>query len=490
MEKTAIKIGMKPTGLSPPADKKDGLRETDRTSATGVVCAVLMPHAPILVPEVGGENGGAATASCRAMRTAAAHILNHHPETVVVISPHSPRQARAFGLWTDDPLEGSFARFNAPHAGVDLPLDRTLVETIAAEAHTRHLETWAIRSLPLDHGALVPLWFLAEAGWSGPTVILSLNDDPGDSGLSAWGGAVAAAAERQSRRLAIVASGDMSHRLTADAPCGFHPQARQFDRLFLALLRTGNYREIENLDSALRGWAAEDVADSTLVAASAADWKNTGHRILNYEGPFGVGYAVAVLFAENPSFLTGPGLIPGKKEGSMLPALARRSVESVLFGEGDRSPPPATGGYLGEQHGVFVTIRQKDGTLRGCVGTFEPCCPDIIAETWFAARSAAAKDFRFAPVMPWELAGLRFEVSVLHSGEEVSSTAELDPLHYGVLVSTGDGRSGLLLPGIKEIATPDQQLRLARQKGGIGPEEPVTVRRFQADHFDERSEPP
>jgi AMMECR1 domain-containing protein len=84
------------------------------------------------------------------------------------------------------------------------------------------------------------------------------------------------------------------------------------------------------------------------------------------------------------------------------------------------------------------------------------------------------------------LAGLRFEVSVLHPPEDIASAAELDPGRYGVIVSTGDGRRGLLLPGIKEIQTVAQQLLIARKKAGIGPDEPIHLQRFLVDHFEEQ----
>jgi AMMECR1 domain-containing protein len=84
-----------------------------------------------------------------------------------------------------------------------------------------------------------------------------------------------------------------------------------------------------------------------------------------------------------------------------------------------------------------------------------------------------------------ELANLRFEVSVLHSMERAASASDLDPARYGVVVSTEDGRRGLLLPGIAEIKTVGRQLGVAREKGGIGPEEPVMLQRFEVDHFEE-----
>jgi AmmeMemoRadiSam system protein A/AmmeMemoRadiSam system protein B len=468
----------------PVAGKSAGPSRENQTAA--VVCAVLMPHAPILVPEVGGERGGAAQASCQAMREAAAYVMSFRPETLVLISPHSPRQPRAFGVWAGERLQGSFAQFNAPRAQVSLPNDTQLAHAIVTEAKIRDLATWMIHDRTLDHGALVPLWFLAEAGWAGPIVVLSLNY-PQDGGLGELGEAIAAAAHATHRRIAIVASGDMSHRLTPDAPCGFHHQAHQFDETFIRLVRDGDYHEIRNIDPELRELAAEDAVDSTLVAAAAVDWRTTGHKVLNYEGPFGVGYGVAILFAEksNPADRRPAPAHATNREGVILPGLARQSVTAALRGSSEL-PPAATGQYLSAQRGVFVTVHERSGMLRGCAGTILAVCANLVAETWRSARLAALEDSRFPPVEADELPNLSFDVSVLHSMEKVSSADELDPAHYGVVVSTEDGRRGLLLPGIADIKTREQQLGLARKKGWIGPDEPVMLQRFQVDYFKEQ----
>ncbi len=470
---------------SRPADGKTagplGEYQTDM-----VVCAVLMPHAPILVPEVAGERSGAARASCQAMRQAAACVMSFKPESLVLISPHSPRQPEAFGVWAGENLHGSFARFDAPGARVSLPNDTPLAQAIVAEAGSCGLATWMIHGQPLDHGALVPLWFLAGAGWAGPAVVLSLSYSQ-NSGLVELGKTIAAAAHASRRRVAVIASGDMSHRLKQDAPCGFHPQAHQFDETFIRLVRDGEYHEIQNMDPELRELAAEDAVDSTLVAAAAVDWKTTGHKVLNYEGPFGVGYGVAILFAaeSNPADPRPAPPDDPSREGFILPDLARQSVTAALRGGSERPPAPGNP-YLDTPRGVFVTLRQRDGALRGCTGTILPACANLVAETWRNARMAAFEDPRFPPVEARELPNLRFDVSVLHSIETISSISKLDPARYGVVVSTHDGRRGLLLPAIEDINSGAQQLSLARKKGWIEPNEPVMLQRFQVDFFEER----
>jgi AmmeMemoRadiSam system protein A len=173
-----------------------------------------------------------------------------------------------------------------------------------------------------------------------------------------------------------------------------------------------------------------------------------------------------------------------KNDGSVLPGLARSSVTAALNASAEVPPLPA-GEYLSSRQGVFVTLFRRDGSLRGCIGTFAATGPNLVAETWRNARLAALQDRRFSPVTAGELADLIFEVSVIHSREDVLSEDELDPRRYGVIVSTSDGRRGLLLPGIKDIKTTEEQLLIARKKGGIAPDEPISIQRFEVDRFEE-----
>ena len=224
-----------------------------------------------------------------------------------------------------------------------------------------------------------------------------------------------------------------------------------------------------------------------MIAASAVDWKATGHEVLNYEGPFGVGYGVAVLCEEElqrSSAVKGVAARPVIRDGAALPAVARQAVR-VGLGDSSEAPPEVSGRYLNEPRGVFVTIRDFQGVLRGCVGTFVPACPNLVAETWRSAQLAAQRDARFTPVQLNELASLRFEVSVIHSLEEITSVAGLDPRRYGVVVSTEDDRRGLLLPGVSGIRSAAQQLNMACEKGWIDVREAKTIRRFQVDQFAE-----
>lgn len=440
----------------------------------GVEIAVLMPHAPILVPAVAGEREDQVRRSVRAMREVTARVVRRAPESVVVVSPHSPRRRREFGVWVEERHHGSMAGFRAPEVSFDLPNDRDMLAALEQSAAGEGIGLWPIGEEVLDHGASVPLWFLWEAGWRGPTTVLSLNY-PGNGGLGELGRAIANAARRTSRKVALIASGDMSHRLQPGAPGGFHPEAKRFDETFIRMVGEGRADRLLDFDPALQELAGEDALDSTRVALAAVDHDMSGCRVLDYQGPFGVGYGVAVLHDAGDAAAGNP---------LSLPRLARLSVEAALLGNAAVCPAPDSD-FLRRAMPVFVTIHTTDGGLRGCVGSLAAHYDNVAAETWANARAAAFRDSRFPPVRAEELGGLVFEVSVLHSFEEADAT-EIDPRVHGVLVSTADGRRGVLLPDIEGIDTAERQIEIARRKGDIGEFEKVRLQRFTVDKFEEQ----
>ena len=134
-----------------------------------------------------------------------------------------------------------------------------------------------------------------------------------------------------------------------------------------------------------------------------------------------------------------------------------------------------------EKAGVFVCIK-KYGELRGCIGTFEPTQENVAKEIVANAISTATRDPRFPPVSTNELKLLDYTVDVLTKPEPVSGKDQLDPRRYGVIVQAGR-RKGLLLPDLEGVDTVDYQIDICRQKGGIAPDEPVKLYRFEVKRY-------
>lgn len=448
--------------------------------------AALLPHAPVLVPSVGGEYLSQVEETCTALVEVGRRIAATSTDTLVVLSPHSPYKSGAAGIWRTAPLRGSFAAFGAKGQGVELPLDAALADAIEEECVRRSIGCWRIQRGGLDHGATVPLYHLMSAGWTRPACVVGLGDLENQK-LDELGEAIAAAAAAVRRVIVVIASGDMSHRLTATAPCGYAPEGERFDQAFVELLATGTPDAIRRFDGDLRGLAAEDVVAPTRAALAATAFAHQGREILSYEGPFGVGYTVAILVDRAAKSATPAPPAAGSVLADIadLPQVARQSVVAALAGGPDTLPYTASG-PLTARRGVFVSLHTVDDELRGCRGLPTGDDRDLVASTWAHAREAAFDDPRFAPLKASELPNVRFTVSVLGELERVRSIAALDPAKYGVLVSSSDGtRRGLLLPGIKTIENAAEQIRIAQAKAGLAAHEAVNLYRFTTQTVDE-----
>ena len=133
----------------------------------------------------------------------------------------------------------------------------------------------------------------------------------------------------------------------------------------------------------------------------------------------------------------------------------------------------------GQRAATFVSLHTLDGELRGCKGTLEPWQDSVEQEVISNAISACSRDSRFSPIREDELDNLEINVDVLSPMESIQGASELDVKRYGVLVSTPDGRRGLLLPDIETIETVEDQIAIACRKAGINPRrEAFTLQRF------------
>jgi len=266
--------------------------------ATGhIVFVGIAPHPPIMVPEVGGEACAQVRGSIEAMRELTERLIASRAETVVIISPHAPLDARAFVAYNDSQLRGSFANFRAPHATVSAPLDSELLARIASAAAEEGYPILPIEEYELDHGTAVPLYFLQRNGWHGRVVALGYSFLPNDDHLR-FGACIKRAIAATERPTALVASGDLSHRLKPDAPAGYEPNAYLFDEEVCAAISACALQRIITIDQNLRRTAGECGYRSMLIACGATKEATTDCELLHYEAPFGVGYMVAQLARE------------------------------------------------------------------------------------------------------------------------------------------------------------------------------------------------
>ena len=494
---------------------------------SSVVFAGIAPHPPIMVPEVGREASAEVRNSIDAMAELTARVIRSGAETVILISPHAPLESQAFVAYDGPQLYGDFANFRAPAAAVSAEMDDELLTEITRAAAEVNLVTLRIRGRDLDHGTTVPLYFLQRNGWSGRVVALGYSFLSNEDHVR-FGKCIRAAVDKLGRPVALIASGDLSHRLKPEAPAGFNPQAHLFDEEVVDAIRSCSTIRIVEMDQELRRMAGECGYRSMLVAIGAGEGLDQSCEVFSYEAPFGVGYLVAQLFkselpiagsadilsaertqrAQNKSVPTAgsadvssaqreeraqnesvPSASAGgprsQVDGAELPALARKVIETLVTTGEVITTPENPSDLLNARAACFVSIKTSTGDLRGCIGTIEPA-KDTLAEELIAnAVSAATHDPRFSPVRADELPALKYSVDVL-SPPEPTTIEKLDPNVYGVIVEDAKGiRKGLLLPHLEGIDTAARQVEIASRKAGIPTGSEVRLWRFRAERYGE-----
>jgi len=166
--------------------------------------------------------------------------------------------------------------------------------------------------------------------------------------------------------------------------------------------------------------------------------------------------------------------------------LAKQAIEThIKTGKIISPPKDLSQEMLTRRAGVFVSLHLKNGSLRGCIGTFVPTKKNIALEIIANAVSSATQDPRFPPVTEEELEKLIYSVDILSASKTISKDKLSDPKKYGLIVSSQDGRRGLLLPNLPGINTIEEQIKICRMKAGINPWEPVSYHIFTVERHSE-----
>ena len=428
-----------------------------------MISAVIMPHPPIAREAVGRGEEKKIKATIDAYHNASQYIADFAPETIVIISPHNIFFRDAFYISPGEFYTDSLARFGAPADRLSIPYDTELREEIV-----RLLEE---ESIPVvqnkryanepDHGSLIPLLFVNEV-YHDFRVVRIAPSMLSDETLMEAGRLIERAAAHLGRKITIIASGDLSHKLLEEGPYGYVKEGPEFDERVTEMMRNGDLGSFRDFTPEFRDRCAECGLPGFIMLSGALENYHIRPGFLSYEGTFGVGYAVCTFAAEDACV-----------------RLAKDSLEKYIrTGKHLIRPEELPEWMTRERAGVFVSLHKR-GDLRGCIGTILPWSDCVADEIIALAVEAGTRDPRFSPVRTEELPELEYHVDVL-SKPEPAEYSQLDAKRYGVIVTNGH-RRGLLLPDLEGVDTPGQQIAIALQKAGIRPNEPYDLERFTVE---------
>jgi MEMO1 family protein len=456
----------------------------------GIIGAAFFPHPPIVLPEVGRGQERGASATIAGMTELASLVADLTPNVIVVMTPHGPMFSDVIAASADSELSGTMEQFGAPQVSITKNVDDALLKLFEEEAGNAGVPLAVLGGAALlrlglkpvlDHGALVPFYFIDKAYSSYSILHLSPGGPPLRQQFAA-GQALRRAAERSGRRGLVLSSGDMSHRVSQTGPYGFDEAGPKFDGLVVDFIKRGEPGRILAIDPALARKAGECGWKSAVFSLGALEGDALESKLLSYEGPFGVGYMTALLTPNSKGRGARIEQLAKAGEGRAATArqqedgyvrLARETVERYVStgAQPHWVEMKAAAGELDalrmerRRAGAFVSLH-LEGELRGCMGTILPVAQHVGEEIVRNAVMACSEDPRFPPVEAGEWPGLYGKVDVLSPFEPIKSISELDPKRYGVIVEKA-GRRGLLLPRLEGVDSVAQQLDIACRKAGF-----------------------
>ena len=210
-----------------------------------ILAAFMVPHPPMIVPQVGRGSEKQVERTTKAYEQVADEIAALKPETIVITSPHSILYSDWFHISPGSGASGSFRNFMAPQVRFTEKYDTELVKELCRITKDAEFPAGTLgeREKELDHGTMVPLWFIRQKYTEYQLVRIGLSGLPLADHYR-LGMMIREAAERTGRRVVLVASGDLSHKLQEYGPYGFAPEGPQYDARIMDVCSRAAFGEL------------------------------------------------------------------------------------------------------------------------------------------------------------------------------------------------------------------------------------------------------
>ena len=253
----------------------------------------MVPHPPLIIPEIGRGEEKKIQNTIDAYHEIGGRIGALRPDTIVLISPHQTMYADYFHILPGKGAKGDFGQFRAGWVKMEVSYDTEFAENLAKLSEAGEIPAGPLgeRDRRLDHGTMVPLYFVNQYWREYRLVRIGL------SGLSLTehyelGRRIKETAEVLNRNTAVIASGDLSHRLLETGPYGYKEEGPEYDRRIMDVMGSGDFEKLLEFPEGFCEKAGECGHRSFVMMAGALDRTAVRAELLSYEGPFGVGYGI------------------------------------------------------------------------------------------------------------------------------------------------------------------------------------------------------
>jgi len=256
-----------------------------------LTAVAFLPHSPLLIPEIGRANFNFLTKTTAAYQQIGQELKNQSIDDLIIISPHGLSAANSFTLNVAPEMEVILKDFGFIPPKTVFPGDAVLADEIKTALRS-DFSLQMITEPILDYGSAIPIYLFKNFTPQTKIIVLSPADNLTAEEYLKFGAKLQAVIQTSSKKIAVIASGDLSHRLKRKSPGGYSPKGSKFDNKIIEYLNDPHQasRNIVKLDSNLIKAAGECGLKPLLIALGILQGINWKPEVLAYQTDFGIGY--------------------------------------------------------------------------------------------------------------------------------------------------------------------------------------------------------
>lgn len=254
-----------------------------------IVFAAIVPHSPLLIPSIGKEHREKISCTIKALQEIEQALYLVKPETICMIAPHGIRYTDAYSVNLFDKYVGTFKAFGDFSTTVGAKSDFLLIDHMQRKLRDEGVPFTLTSNEEIDYGFSVPLLLLTShlADWKFIPLTPSMFD--GKSHYE-FGAQLKRVLHAETRRVAIIASADLSHKVSAESTGGPSEKGVAFDKAVCESASKNDVKPLFELGPDIVENVAQCGYRPIMTLLGTLHEMNVVPKQLCYETPFGVGY--------------------------------------------------------------------------------------------------------------------------------------------------------------------------------------------------------
>jgi len=257
-----------------------------------LVFAATTPHPPLLIPAIGKDSLEKIKQTKQALEKLEEDLYLTRPDIILLISPHGSYFKDAFTLNISPNYVTDLREFGDLTTKLEFKGEMNLSSFIRESGKHKNFPVSMISEPRLDHGSSIPLNYLTRHLPNISILPIGFADLDWKMHVD-FGYMLKNEIAKSDKRVAVIASGDLSHALQTDSPAGYDPAGEKFDKQIQELLETNNVAGMLQMDPAFVTSASECGFRSFLMLLGILRNVKYNYKCYSYEAPFGVGYLVS-----------------------------------------------------------------------------------------------------------------------------------------------------------------------------------------------------